>query len=70
MEEEKEQKILLNIEELEERIAPHGAPLGGGHAAVEFNSDGTGHLELPNGEEQDTGAAAEDGLRRARDGGN
>ncbi len=71
MEEKKEQKILLNIEELEERIAPHDQ-IGGGHATAWFHggeilwrleSSGpfTTLTEVPD--------AAEGGLERAHEGG-
>jgi hypothetical protein len=40
-------KIVLEIEELEERIAPHSW-LGGGHSPVFAHG---GHLALPNGNE-------------------
>jgi hypothetical protein len=39
-------KIVLEIEELEERIAPH-AWLGGGHSPVLTHG---GNMQLPNGE--------------------
>lgn len=53
---------LLEIEELEPRIAPHGA-LGGGHAAVLVHG---GHeLILPNGNEIELPGAAEGGIERA-----
>ncbi len=66
-----EEKILLNIEELEERIAPHDQ-LGGHHAAAWFHE---GEILLRTA---DSGPfttltafpdAAEGGLERAHEGG-
>jgi len=48
-----ERKIVLEVEELEERIAPHFTGLGQEHAAVGGQVHGVGtaipKLELPNG---------------------
>ncbi len=66
-----EEKILLNIEELEERIAPHCTTplaLGGGHAAVNIDADEP-ILCTPNGTVTEDAPGIE-GLKRAEQGGN
>lgn len=71
-----ERKIVLEVEELEERIAPHCAgtwpALGGGHAAVDTYSHGGGSsvgVCPPNGESVHVSSNAADGLARAVEGG-
>jgi len=67
-----ERKIVLEIEELEERIAPHcgsAVALGGGNAAVGINPHG-GDLCLPNGNAVDLPDASDGGMARAMQGGN
>lgn len=50
-----ERKIVLEVEELEERIAPHVTFLGGGESAVgtvyHYSGEVPPHLVLPNGNE-------------------
>ncbi|MDH3443585.1 MAG: hypothetical protein OEN50_06665 [Deltaproteobacteria bacterium] len=64
-----ERRLVLEIEELEERIAPHFTPLGQGHAAVGGQVHGVGTaiplLELPNGTELNLPVEAGHGIHTA-----
>jgi hypothetical protein len=63
-----ERKIVLEVEELEERIAPHcPTALGGDSAAVGLQDHGP-HVALclPNGETQALPDAAHDGVTQSK----
>jgi hypothetical protein len=64
-----EQELSLEIEELEERIAPHFSALGGGAAVVEaWTHDPDVRLLLPDGSELGMPAQPNDGLLTAWEG--
>ncbi len=64
-----ERKIVLEVEELEERIAPHFTALGQEHAMVGGQAHGPNvALLLPNGNQIPLPAAASHGIHTAFDG--